>query len=133
MKYYHITRNDQQTLQSIRDNGLRANEQGEIFLFENRAFSLNGVVNYVADHIANNQIFADEYIMFEVNSKGITTLEREDIGEFPARLGLQWIAKQLVIEPKYIKPHGVYKNTYKSPHPAAMAGQGMDSSTVAFA
>lgn len=114
-KYYHIT--DPKNIQSIRENGLKANEEGNIFLFENKSIGYptkegKTAIVYLADHIAQNQIFLKKYAMFEISSKGI---EGELVNDNVAEIGsnLQWIAKQPIILPEYIRPFGIF--TVKKP------------------
>lgn len=110
MKYYHITKPI--LLKTILKQGLKANEEGHIFLFENKSIELNNVINTIADCIAYNQIFLDKYVMLEINSKGIaTTLKKDNVGELSSQL--QWIAKQPIIEPNYINFFGLFKTKYK--------------------
>lgn len=116
LKYYHIT--EIELIDSILKEGLKANEDGEIFLFENKSIRVNNVVNTVADCIAMNQIFLDEYVMFEIDSKGISLeLINDNVGELSHKQ--QWIAIQPLIEPNYISVFGIYKTGYKNfyPHP----------------
>lgn len=116
--YYHLTAKE--NLQSILEKGLLANEEGDIFVFENctifnpfgceidyskKTATCGVTVTTVADHICNNQIFIkEECVMFKVHYRGI---ERENftedkVGELPSYLHKQWIAKQQVIEPKWL-------------------------------
>ena len=110
MKYYHIT--DKKNLSTILKEGLKANEEGDIFIFENKSIVFNSVVNTVADCIAHNQIFLDEYVMIEIAFEGITS---EVINDNVAELSsaLQWIVRQPLIEPKYLSLYGKYKTAYK--------------------
>ena len=110
--YYHITENDDKIINSILSNGLTCDEEGNIFLFENKSIKGYDVVNTVADCIANNQIFVKEYAMFEIDSKGITSeLIQDEVAELTYKL--QWIAKQQKIESKYIDLFNIYKTSYK--------------------
>ena len=110
MKYYHITKLDK--IQSILKNGLRCNSEGEIFVFENKSIGLNTVTNTIADCIANNQIFLNEYAMFEVDDKGFNTdLINDNVGEMSSNQ--QWFIKQSFIDKKHIQIYGVFKTQYK--------------------
>jgi hypothetical protein len=112
MKYYHITNTDKETIQSILKNGLRCNPEGEIFVFENKSISLNNVTNTVADIIANNQIFLDEYVMFEIDDKGFNTeLVNDNVAEISSKQ--QWYIKQSFIDKKHIQVYGTYKSNYQ--------------------
>ncbi len=112
-KYYHISKNDHEVTNSILTNGLRCNDDGHIFIFENIKFSFYGVENTVCDHIASNQVFLDEYSLFEINEKGINNINPDNVGEITAKF--QWIVSQEYINPIYIKHLGVFKTNYKSP------------------
>lgn len=112
-KYYHITRLE--TCDKILIEGLRCDNEGNIFVFENKSVKVNmglgSVVITAADHIALNQVFIeDECAMLEIDSKGITgELLPDNVAEATAKL--QWIIKQKNIEPKYIKVFTIFKPT----------------------
>ena len=117
-KYYHITSID--NVSSILENGLLANANGEIFLFENVSIVTYGVANnskgkrvfgkikrYVADSIAINQVFLEDYAMFEIDEKGINeALINDNVADCTSKF--QWIAKQSVIKPQYIDFWGIF-------------------------
>jgi len=110
MKYYHIT--DIKNLPTILKEGLEANEDGDIFVFENKSIVCNSVVNTVADCIAHNQIFLDEYVMLEIHLEGINSeVINDNVGELSS--SLQWIIKQPLIKAKYVEFFGVFKTKYK--------------------
>jgi hypothetical protein len=112
MKYYHISKPDKKTIISILSNGLKANEDGEIFLFENKSISIFGIKNYVADQIAQNQVFLKKYSMFEIDSEGLNIEAINDnVAEVSSQY--QWIARQPVIEAKHINFFGVFKTNFK--------------------
>ena len=118
MKYYHITRNDKAIIKDILNSGLKANEFEEIFLFENKSIGdkNSGIINTIADCIADGQLILSEYVMFEIDSDGLTTkLEPDNVAEFSAKC--QWIAKQPLIKSNYINLFGCYKNEYKCFYP----------------
>lgn len=117
--YYHIT--DPKNVESIMKEGLKANKDGEIFLFENKAISYklpmidNGVCRVckvkttIANIIALNQLFLNEFAMFEISSDGIKgELLPDNVAEYSAPF--QHIAKQLFILPEYITLCGVFKS-----------------------
>jgi hypothetical protein len=111
MKYYHITKLN--NLQSILKNGLRCNSEGEIFVFENKSIGLNNITNTIADCIANNQIFLNEYVMFEINGKGFNSeLINDNVGEISSNQ--QWLIKQTLIDKKHIQIYGIFKTNYKN-------------------
>lgn len=123
MKYYHITA--PKNIDSILENGLRANADGDIFLFENksiiRPYSIfidenrewkmdesKKSIALVADIIAMGQVFLDEYAMFEVAREGIDSdMIPDNVAE--ESKNFQWIAKQPVISPQFINLFGVYE------------------------
>lgn len=110
--YYHITENKPETIASILKEGLKADTEGCIFLFENISLIHNDVKNTIADLIAENQIFLPEYVMFEIDPKGITgELLNDNVAEFSSKW--QWIVKQPKIEAKYLNLFGIYKTEYK--------------------
>ena len=84
-KLYHIT--DVSNFVSIGRNGLIANEDGNVFLFENVSFTVKGIVTEptpVADWIATNQVFLyDKYLMVEVDVDGLDLLP-DNVAEFTA-------------------------------------------------
>lgn len=101
-RLYHITA--PKNVHSILRDGLRANKDGEIFLFEDKAIKnkINNTVIFVADHIALNQINQRKYAMLLIDCKGIDVeLIPDNVGEVTAHL--QWIAKQPIVKPDYIK------------------------------
>lgn len=112
MKYYHITNTEKKTIESILKNGIQCNSEGEIFVFENRIIGVNNVINTIADIIAENQIFLNEYVMFEIDEKGFNEeLINDNVGEFGSNL--QWYIKQAVIDKKHIQFYGKFKTNYK--------------------
>ena len=75
-----------ENIESIMANGLRANEDGDIFLFENKSVGYHGISynsrgklaigkvrRTIADNIAINQLgLMEKYAMFEISSEGIS-------------------------------------------------------------
>ncbi len=115
VNYYHITLNNKEVINSILQNGLYCDEEGNIFVFENKSIKSNitGRTNYVSDLIANGQLGYKNFVMFEIDSEGITgQLLPDNVAEISARH--QWIAKQPIIEPKYINYFGKYKTVIKA-------------------
>jgi hypothetical protein len=110
MKFYHITHKENS--KKIISEGLKANEDGQIFLFENKSIQLNNVINCIADCIARNQLFLNEYIMFEVDSLGFETeLIRDNVAEITAQK--QWILYQSFVSPDFVCFYGKFKTEYK--------------------
>ena len=109
-KYYHIT--NPSNKDSILKDGLKCNEEGEIFLFENKSIKIDNSIHYVSDLIAKNQIFLTEYAMFEIDLKGIEQpLINDNVAETSS--SLQWIAKQPIIKLEHINFFGYYKTEIK--------------------
>lgn len=117
--YYHIT--DVENIESIMANGLRANEDGDIFLFENKSVGYHGISynsrgklaigkvrRTIADNIAINQLgLMEKYAMFEISSEGISgSLINDNVAEASSKW--QWIAHQPTILAKYISIFGIY-------------------------
>lgn len=109
-------------LDKILEEGLYANADGEIFVFEDTSISFPAVkvVNgepiierrdeYIGDLIAMNQIFAEEYAQISIDPDGIEVeLEPDNVAEFSAKW--QWIVKQPFIAPWYLVFWGSYKLT----------------------
>lgn len=131
-KYYHVT--DPKNVDSIVLDGLKANEDGQIFLFEYKGIVepgigvnskgdlVNGlVVRKVADLIASNQVGLYEYALFCVYGIGIENEPvNDDVDELCSEF--QWIANQETIEPEYIEFLGIenvpkYPEIYKEFRP----------------
>lgn len=114
--YYHIT--TEENAKKILKEGLKANcggfnsplsEEGYIYLFENKSYRnlISGEVIAVADAIAKNQLFLDEYVMLEIDERGIDVeVEKDDVGEFASFA--EWKVKQPIIDKKYINVFGFY-------------------------
>ena len=112
---YHIT--TEENARKILKEGLIANngsnselsEKGYIYLFENKSYRhpITQEVIAVADDIAKNQLFLDEYIMLEIDERGIDVeVEKDDVGELAAFA--EWKVKQPIIDKKYINVFGFY-------------------------
>lgn len=106
---YHIT--DPENIMSILLGGLNCNDDGEIFLFEDKMMECicsSGITRrYVADMIAECQMGLKKFAMFRIDTKGIKTeLVKDDVAEICAKH--QWIAKQKKIYPSYITYAGTH-------------------------
>ena len=114
MYYCHATA--MENLDSIIKNGIKANELGEIYLYEDREILLPEIIAwrtipptrregelvgfYIGDAIIKNQIFmpGEKYVNFFIPAEAIACeLERDNVGEFTAPW--QHIARQSVIYP----------------------------------
>lgn len=126
--YYHLTKPE--NVSSILNNGLLANENGEIYLYEAgtyrdirlsddalKRYQENGIKptnsdliieeKPVSHHIARNQVFIKEYAVFSVSRYGIKVeLQPDNVVELTAKF--QWICKQPKIESKYLRFCGIY-------------------------
>ncbi len=108
--YWHIT--DPKILDTILKEGLKANNNKEIFLFERGTYTFNGVTNKVADHIAKNQVLLDSYALIKVSSAGFNTEPIQDnVGELTTKL--QWILRQDIIEPQWLFDYGQHEVNLK--------------------
>lgn len=111
---YHISLRDIKRTRSILKNGLTCNEEGQIFLFENKSIGKEGctVINTIADCIASEQIGIKSYTMFEVNTAGINAeLIPDQVSEYTAKF--QWYILQDKIDPKYIIPFGNFRTKFR--------------------
>ena len=72
--YYHVTPKD--NIDQIKKTGLKANEEGHIFVFTNIM---------IAEDIAFNQCGLEEVALFMIDSRGITgKVIKDRVGEFTA-------------------------------------------------
>lgn len=102
MKYYHITKKENAF--SIAFEGLKSNENGEIFLFSDWTMTTrrNNKTVLICDLIAKNQLFLDEFIIYEINPKGIKgEIKTDNVGELTFKN--QWIIIQNAIPKSYVK------------------------------
>lgn len=107
---YHIT--EVENLESILEEGLKCNEDGEIFVFENKSIHCNGIINNIADMIAFNQIFLEEYVMIEIDEDGFESeLIPDDVAELSHKQ--QWYVKQKIIAPEFLDHYGTYITKYE--------------------
>jgi len=88
---YHLT--DPRNIDSITREGLRANDDGEIYLFTELV---------IANTLAVNQVCLREYALFQIDPEGITGgLHKDDVAELSAPY--QRIVRQDGIDPRYIQ------------------------------
>lgn len=101
-EYYHITNIKNEA--NILKEGLRADSEGQIFLFDKLEIKLHhkkGKI-FIADHIALNQVILEKYLLIRIDSKGITgNILPDNVSEFTAKH--QFILKQDYIKPQYLK------------------------------
>lgn len=106
MKYYHIT--DTKNSPDISFSGLKANTDGDIFIFTAWEVEVNGASVLLCDLIARNQTGHEEFLIVEINPKGIKVkLIDDNVGELTAKF--QKIVKQPVIARSYCKVVGSRK------------------------
>jgi len=105
-KFYHVSHLDNKN--SIASTGLKANEDGEILLYDTWALTLRRDPKarvVVGDFIALKQIDCKEYIVVEIDPRGIfLELIPDDGGDMAARY--QFILKQKQIDRSYCKVLG---------------------------
>ena len=105
-KYYYIS--NIKNVESIQENGITADADGNIQILTIDKGKIRDILN-IAAYISSNQLFLDEYGLFEIIENGIT-------GEFidPNVTGktaqYQNMLKQQSIGKEYIK----FVNTYKT-------------------
>lgn len=96
MKYYHVT--SIKDLSGIMKTGLHGTVRGQIFVMTDKR---------CATSIAVSQCGYEDYILLEINSKGITgKIEMDNVAESTAEW--QRIIYQEVIDPRFIKVLGGY-------------------------
>lgn len=86
MKYYHITKKENAV--SIAFQGLTSNENGEIFLFSDWTLTTRRSKKtvFICDLIARNQVFLNDFIIYEINPKGIKgKIENDNVAELTAK------------------------------------------------
>lgn len=113
MKYYHITKKENWL--SINLFGLKSNEDGEIFLFSDWTLTerRNKKTVLICDLIARNQLFLDEFIIYEINPKGIKgEIEPDNVAELTSKS--QWVITQDKISKSYVKLIGERSTDIKS-------------------
>ena len=113
MKYYHITKKENWL--SINLFGLKSNEDGEIFLFSDWTLTTrrNKKTVLICDLIAQNQLGMDEFIIYEINPKGIKgEIKNDNVAELTSKF--QWIITQDKISKSYVKLIGGRSTDIKS-------------------
>jgi len=97
--FWHIT--EKENLESILKNGIKANEDNEVFLLDDREVKdpFHTQSFFVSKFVAFNQLFLDEFVIFGVDVEGLE-LEHDDVAELTAPF--QYIYKGN-ISPKRIK------------------------------
>lgn len=98
-KHYHLS--NPANVDSITKNGIRANKNGEIFLFEDHTLQIGNVSMRVSDSIAYNQVFLEEYYVWEVVIQENTVLMADEVAELTAPY--QFILHQPRIAPTNCK------------------------------
>ncbi len=68
-KFYYIS--DVTSVSEIQENGISSDEDNSIYIFTIDKGKIKDVLN-IAGYIASNQLFLDEYALFEIIDSGIT-------------------------------------------------------------
>jgi hypothetical protein len=97
MKFYHVT--DFENMMPIREYGLKANSKGYIFVFSE--------IN-LANYIACGQLALKDYVLFEVDVKGLK-LENDEVNELFS--SFQFKIKTELIKPNDIKFIDIFKSS----------------------
>jgi hypothetical protein len=107
-KYYYIS--DVESVSDIEEHGIKANENGDIYIFEIIKKRIKDVLN-IAGYIATNQLFLGDYALFEIKEEGITgrILDYKVSGRASQ---YQRIIKQEGINREYIKFINCYKTSF---------------------
>ena len=108
--YCHLT--ESKNVLSIMKDGIKANKDGEIFVYDDYMFKWMGMVHYVGDSIAFNQVMFDlkDYVIFFIDKRDVTgEVLPDDVGECTSKF--QHIIKQKKIEPFHFVSR---KNEYYS-------------------
>jgi hypothetical protein len=96
--YYHLS--SPENVASIAKDGLRANQSGEIFLFEGMVLQTREIEMLVSDSIAYNQVFLETYAVWEIKPEGIHgKIEPDAVGELTAQF--QHVLHQARILPAF--------------------------------
>ncbi len=106
IKFYYIS--NIHSVKDIQENGIKSDDDGNISLFTIDRGKIKDVLN-IAGYIAGNQLFLDEYALFEVLDCGLTGEMSEDkvLGK-TARY--QRIVKQKFIDKECLK----FVNSYRT-------------------
>jgi len=94
----------------IQENGIEADAEGSIFLFVIDKGKMKDILN-IAGYITTNQLFLDEYALFEVFENGITG-EMIDFKTSGRTEQYQKILKQKNIHKDHIKFVNCYKTYF---------------------
>lgn len=98
---YHITK--EENLESIKKNGIKANEYNEVFLLDDVDVKhpLHSQSFFVSKFVALNQLGLNEFVIFEVDVEGLE-LEPDNVAELTSEF--QYIYKG-DINPNRIKDY----------------------------
>jgi hypothetical protein len=107
-KYYYIS--DVNSVSGIEEQGIRADANGDIFIFIIIKEKIQDAVN-IAGYIATNQLFLGEYALFEIKEEGITG-EITDHKASGRTSQYQKIIKQGIINREHIKFINSYKTSF---------------------
>lgn len=98
-KFYHIVLPS--SIEYVRKNSITSDEEGYIYMLDTKSPE-------ITDKVAMDQLGADDYYLFEIDSRGFTNeLEPDEVAEFTA--GHHSRIQQPEIELYYIKEIGKRK------------------------
>ena len=107
-KFYYISNVDK--IAGIRESGIAAGRDGSIPIFTIDKGKIKDVLN-IAGYIASNQLFLDEYGLFEIAERGITgELVKQDISGKTATY--QRNLRQGKIDPEHLNFLNIYKTYF---------------------
>ena len=107
-KYYYIS--GLESVPDIEEHGILADENGDIFIFTIFKEKIQDAVN-IAGYIATNQLFLENYALFEIREEGITG-EITDHKVSGRVSQYQKIIKQDTINREFIKFINSYKTSF---------------------
>jgi hypothetical protein len=94
--FYHIS--SIEAVEHIATNGITADEEGYIYMLDTNSLE-------IVDTVAVNQLFLEQYYLYEIDPTGITAeLEPDEVAEFTASHHLR--IKQAALESRFIKNMG---------------------------
>lgn len=108
LKFYYISKVEH--VPDIQENGIHADMESYIPIFSLDKGKINDALN-VAGYISSNQLFLDEYALFEITASGITgSISKQSISGKTSQY--QKILKQQIIKKEHIKFINIYKTYF---------------------
>ncbi len=103
LDYFHLTRSE--NCDKIIKEGIKADKEGNIFVFTDMI---------VANEIAKHQVFTEQYVVFEIDRKGITgKIKKDNVAELTR--SYHRIIKQDHIKPEYVNFSDGYDTVFDGP------------------